>query len=142
LPAVVDGLRRLPYSASRTVVVTTAMAVAGLVAVGTLWLASPHPPDDTVFYPYFERPIGVGRTQARPLLGTAAAAGSLVPLMLLRSDEPHFSGPYSGAFDSFPAMPRHPEQPGDPRVERAQDTGMDAGPAPAADQGEAHSHYV
>lgn len=27
------------------------------------------------------------------LLGTAAAAGSLVPLMLLRSDEPHFLGP-------------------------------------------------
>ena len=55
LPAALDGLRRLPPSALWTAAVAAAIGAAGLVAVGALWLASPHTPDDSVFYPYFDK---------------------------------------------------------------------------------------
>ncbi len=55
LPAPEGGLRRLPYNASRTAFVTTAIVLAGLVLVGALWLASSHTPDDAVFYPYLDK---------------------------------------------------------------------------------------
>ena len=55
LPAALDGVRRLPPNALRTAAVAAAIGVAGLVAVGALWLASPHTPDDSVFYPYFDK---------------------------------------------------------------------------------------
>lgn len=55
LSAAVRRLRRLPYSALRTAIVTAAVAVAGLAAVGALWLASTNVPDDTVFYPYLDK---------------------------------------------------------------------------------------
>ena len=55
LPAGVGGLSGLPPSVLRTAVVSIAIAAAGLVAVGALWLASAHTPGDTVFYPYFDK---------------------------------------------------------------------------------------
>ena len=58
LPAALDGVRRLPPNALRTAAVAAAIGAAGLVAVGALWLASQHTPDDSVFYPYFDMHLG------------------------------------------------------------------------------------
>ena len=55
MPAALEGLRRLPSSALRSAAVAAAIGAAGLAAVGALWLASPYTPDDSVFYPYFDK---------------------------------------------------------------------------------------
>ena len=55
LAAAPDGLRRLPPSALRTAAVAAAIGAAGLALVGALWLASTQTPDDSVFYPYFDK---------------------------------------------------------------------------------------